>query len=359
MEKKITEQLEEARAHFYACNMAEAYRILRRFYDRLPFNVEESHSEYLPIFVRVLLELGKNEELKFYVKELEKQCQGSPLAAHRYALSVVYIHEKGATALERARRLLESIVTDPEATAYHCKARMLLANYYELKGDVAAIRFLIDSIQPITDDFRLANLHLHWKAFAAKLEKKFSLCHKLLDELFASSTLENDWYSYFCGCLTRTMAYVEEGHWSEARKSAIALRKSFEGKHFRVVERQINELILSLDEHNTSGVMTVKKADDTLVVEYGGIRAVVEEDTYLKKLFLLFLRKRSVDKRAIIQTLYGREYEGRKDDSTVYYQIHILRKWLKSRGFPEETVKAHQEGYHFVPKIELVEENPT
>ena len=75
MTPKQTLLLEEAREHFYAWRMLEAYNIFRRFFDRLPFSPEKEHAEYIGPFVRVLFELGKEFELKFYLAELEKLYQ--------------------------------------------------------------------------------------------------------------------------------------------------------------------------------------------------------------------------------------------------------------------------------------------
>ena len=72
MGPKLHTQLEEAKACFYSWRLVEAYNILRRYFDRLPFQPEPEHAEYIGLFVRTLAELGKDYELKFYVTELER-----------------------------------------------------------------------------------------------------------------------------------------------------------------------------------------------------------------------------------------------------------------------------------------------
>ena len=59
METKIQKELEKAKEYFYQLKLAEAYSILRRYFDRLPFKPEPQHGEYMGMFIRVLSELGK------------------------------------------------------------------------------------------------------------------------------------------------------------------------------------------------------------------------------------------------------------------------------------------------------------
>ncbi len=47
MNSKLEKQLEEAKAHFYAWRMLDAYNILRRFFDRLPFQPDKKEIVYL------------------------------------------------------------------------------------------------------------------------------------------------------------------------------------------------------------------------------------------------------------------------------------------------------------------------
>ena len=72
MEEKSSKELEKAKEHFHKGKLLEAYNILRRYYDRLPFKPEKAHAIYIGMFMRVLSELGKRNELNFYMLALEK-----------------------------------------------------------------------------------------------------------------------------------------------------------------------------------------------------------------------------------------------------------------------------------------------
>src|SRR4051794_14571384 len=94
MDSKILKQLEAAKGHFYAWRMAEAYALFRRFFDRLPFQPSVEHARYLPLFIRVLAELGKLGELEFYIGELEKLHQRSADPILAYTLGVAYLNSE-------------------------------------------------------------------------------------------------------------------------------------------------------------------------------------------------------------------------------------------------------------------------
>ena len=73
MDLKTQKELEKAKELFYDGRLLDSYNIFRRFYDRSAFLSQETgHADYIGYFVRILLELGKDFELKFYLSELEK-----------------------------------------------------------------------------------------------------------------------------------------------------------------------------------------------------------------------------------------------------------------------------------------------
>lgn len=156
--------LSQAKGHFYSLRLNEAYTLFRRFFDRLPFNPEQSHAEYIGMFARVLAELGKTSELKFYMGELERWYAKSPDPAIAYQLGVVYSYLPEPR-IEAARRLFERLMRDPNAQSYRLKARMMLADYYDVKNDIAACRQLIFGVElDAIDDFILRLMYRVWRA---------------------------------------------------------------------------------------------------------------------------------------------------------------------------------------------------
>src|SRR5947207_172667 len=90
METKSLSQLEQARAYFYSGNLSECYSLLRRYFDRLPFRPEPQHADFVGIFCRVLLELGREFELRFYLTELERLYETNKASYVGYTLGVVH-----------------------------------------------------------------------------------------------------------------------------------------------------------------------------------------------------------------------------------------------------------------------------
>ena len=134
MDSKNHKLLEKAKVYFYSWRMLEAYNIYRRYFDRLPFAPEKEHAEHIGLFVRILFELGKEFELKFYLSELERHYEKSKAPFIAYTLGVVYSYS-GQLKMEAARSLFEGIVKDPNAKSYHPRAKMMLADYYQRKND--------------------------------------------------------------------------------------------------------------------------------------------------------------------------------------------------------------------------------
>src|SRR5436305_1953975 len=125
MDAKTKTQLELAKAYCFQWRLQEAHSIFRRYFDRLPLRPEPEHAEYIGYFVRTLLELGKDYDLKFYTIELEK------LHARGRELSVVfqlaYLYLQSTESRSRAaKELFEQLVSDPTCHSFHTRAKINL-----------------------------------------------------------------------------------------------------------------------------------------------------------------------------------------------------------------------------------------
>ena len=72
MKDRIHKDLERAKVLCHAGDLLETYTLLKRYFDRLPFHAEQEHSQLISMFVWCLGELGRENDLKFYVGQLEK-----------------------------------------------------------------------------------------------------------------------------------------------------------------------------------------------------------------------------------------------------------------------------------------------
>jgi tetratricopeptide (TPR) repeat protein len=212
MEKNTEGLLVQAKNHFFALRLLEAYTIFRRFFDRIPFKPELGHAEYIGMFARVLAELGKTHELRFYMSELErwKEKTGDPAISYQLGIVYCYLPEPK---FEKAKQIFEQIILDPSAQEYRIKARIMLADYYDDKKDIVACRRLIFSIDPKTvSDTSLALMVDVWRAKILRDEGNFVESRQILDEIFKKVTPETNWYVFWNSKLILARLYFLEGN---------------------------------------------------------------------------------------------------------------------------------------------------
>ncbi len=354
MHTKNQTQLVKAKALVYAWKINEAYNIFRRYFDRLPFQPEKEHAEYIGLFVRVLFELGKEFELKFYLGELERLYEKSknPLIAYPLGVIYSYIDERK---MEVARGLFESIIKSPEAKALHPKAKMMLADYFNRKDDIAACRSIVDSLNVAPNDVPMYYLAETWKAIVERLEKKPTAAKERLEAIFTRLTVKEDWYAYFSAKVILAMVYIDEDKLEEANDIVTEVRKLFEGRRFKMVQVQLGELENLLKEKTTMGPIQFVSSIEGDFFVYGGKRIMLKNKSAAERLLSLFLQKGFLDKSSIVKGLYDRPYVPSQDDKLIYYHIHCLRKQLKGYGLPAEALESDGTGYRLIPEVQLTE----
>jgi DNA-binding winged helix-turn-helix (wHTH) protein len=320
MTNKQLQLLEEAREHFYAWRMLDAYNIFRRYFDRLPFFPEKEHAEFISPFVRVLFELGKEFELKFYVGELEKLYQKQKLPHIAYALGFIYSYS-GVEKMEAARQVFDSIVRDPDASHYHARTKMLLADYYLRKGDVASCRGAIDSIGVVEEPSNAILVEI-WKGVVARREGKLDLAKDILIAVILSLDARKNWYAYFSAMNILAMIHVDMNDLDRAEIAVKDLERDADLYEFFHRDKSIK--------------LNPRNSQDRLLL------------TLLKKGFL--------EKALIVKGIYGREYLAEKDDKLIYYHVHCLRKRLRTLGLSMEILVSEREGYRWTTKVETTVE---
>lgn len=355
MTPKQTLLLEEAREHFYAWRMLEAYNIFRRFFDRLPFSPEKEHAEYIGPFVRVLFELGKEFELKFYLAELEKLYQKQKHPHIAYALGFLYSYS-GLEKMEAARHVFESIVRDPSASEFHAKSKMMLADYHLRKGDVLACRMCIDSIGVVEDPTNAMLLQI-WKAVIARREKKFDEARDLLVAVILTMDCRKNWYAYFSAMNVLAMVHVDTGDLERAQLAVSELEKLFEQGKFASVREQIESLQLLIREKKGNGPVRLVKRDTDLYQFYHREQCLeLNPKNSQDRVLLTLLKKGFIEKAVIVKGIYGRDYVAEKDDKLIYYHVHNLRKRLRAMGLPTEVLVSEKEGYRWATPVETTVE---
>jgi tetratricopeptide (TPR) repeat protein len=355
MDSKANKQLQAAKAYFYSWRLLDAYNVLRRYFDRLPFRPESGHAEYIGMFARILIELGKESELKFYMAELEKHFAQNSTPAIAYPLAVVYCYAS-VPKLEAAKEIFERIVRDPSAKAFHPKAKMMLADYYLRKEDLLACRLITDSIESSSDP-RIDDLVIIWKAVVHRREKKLEAAASILEKLLSHLHVEEDWYAYFSAKVVLALTYLDQGRIAESRDVVQEVKLLFQGRNFRSVQTQLSVMEEQLKEKSGFGTIQLLVGNEKSVMSYGTQSACLKSRTPSEKLMQLLLKKRFIDKSLIVKTLYNRQYMGNSDDKLIYYHVHALRKRLRAVGLSADAITSEENGYRLVPKVEVSEVN--
>jgi hypothetical protein len=354
MDNKTLQSLEQAKAHFYSLRLVDAYHILRRYFDRLPFKPEKEHAEYMGIFARTLVELGKENELKFYLGELEKlRVQfKSPLTTFQLAVVYGFLTESKP---DMYRKLLEEILRDPEAEPFHVKAKIDLARYYEIfEKDVGAIRRVIDSIHEVKDESLVPIVEI-WRAYLPMLEKNYGESEEKLISILEKWSFEKHWYAHFSAKLILTLLYIDRKELDKAAPLLNELQVAFEGKKFRTITRQLETVTTAWNEATGMGKLILRKKDNVMTLVYQGKSMILNQRSMSDKLLLKLMEKNFLNKAFIAKNLFEKEYNAERDDKSIYYNIHLARKRLKDLGLPGEALVHDEMGYRLVPAIEIEE----
>jgi hypothetical protein len=350
MENKIKSDLEKARALFFSWRLLEAYNIFRRYYDRLPFKPEPEHAQYIGMFIRTMLELGKDFELKFYMGELEKIYARTKSPEIGFQLATVYILNKEPN-LKTAKRLLNEVITEPSCLSYCHKARIALAYCYdELDDDRASVRRLIDSITgPMEPE--LERIVETWRAKVLQANGQPVEAEKKLLSLLCATPPEVDWFAHFVAKHMLGLNYLIQNRLGDAKKVLKELRESFGERSFKSVNANITRLQEMIQEKDNIGTVNIEEIDGEFKLSYGAKILKFQVATLAEKLLVLFIKKKTLSKEGIVKSLYRRTYQGDKDDKLIYYQVHTLRKLLSQLGLPSDAIEKSGTNYRFVPQV--------
>jgi hypothetical protein len=352
MNTETQKSLERAKAYCYAWNVRAAYPIFRRYFDRLPFEPEPAHAEYIGFFVRVLFEMGKELELKFYMRHLEALYQINKSAFVAYPLGVVYSYS-GFSKAETARRLFEEILIDSQGEPYHARARMMLANFYLERGDLEASRRYIEEIPLPQPDPMGGTLVEIWRAVIERREGQADLCRRRLEALLPRVNRRKDWYGYFSAKVVLGMAYLDLGDVETGRTIVDEVRRLFAGRRLKLAQVQMAELEKLLREKSGQGSVQYE-SESTFLFLFADKRFCLKTTSRTDLLLLRLLQQGNLERNAIIESLYHRPYRGKRDDQRIYRYIYSLRRRLHDAGLPSGIIAREGNRYCLAEEIKKV-----
>ncbi|MSP18934.1 MAG: hypothetical protein EXR74_05125 [Bdellovibrionales bacterium] len=355
MELKTQKELAKAKSYFYQLKLIEAYNILRRYFDRLPFKPEKEHAEFIGMFVRILSELGKNSELSFYssaLQKLEKEIESPSIT---YQLAVVYVNADPPL-LKLAIPLLEKLIRTSIAADYEAKAKMTLAYCYdEISNDVAAVRQLIYSI-PTSTDLSIQFLIETWKVKIYRDEKNFVEAEKTLKNLLLRLTPEIDWYAYFTAQIIAIGLYQDSGNMNLAKQLLIETAAMAQEKPLKTVKRQLESIQKAFITGKEIGPLVLELKKGHSVLTFLDQMLILNETRLTDKLTLCLLRQKTMTKEEIITALFNRDYAASTDNALIYYHVHGVKKNMKKIGVDTQYLEKKGIHYIFTGEVQLIEE---
>lgn len=336
-------ELEKAKEHFQALRLQDAYTLFRRFYDRLPFRHQPEHAEYMGMFIRVLYELGRENELFFYRKELEKLFHQYRSAELGYQLAMTYLTENRSD-LIHAKDLLEELIPQAQTEWLSCRIKMALANCYDiLDGDVAACTLIIDSLKEPADPY-LRDLYWIWKAKNLRDRERLDDAESILQRVLARVNPSYNWYAYFSAKIIQGGIYLQRGDFESLVNLVTEVRGYCEKNPLRTIRRQIESLADAIRGQVPNQELSYVQKGSVMALTYNGKSISLNGKVPWEKLLLLLMHKKVAPKEKIIEHLYERPYAGASDDKLIYSHIHSVKKCLKRLGIPGEPISRDRSG---------------
>lgn len=356
MLNKQKKDLEKAKDLFFSWKLHEAYAILRRFFDRLPFSPETDHALYLSYFVRCLLELGKERELDFYLNQIEALSSKWKSDDLNYQLAEVYLLGSKKN-ISTAKDLLNKVIANPNARPLHTKAKMLLAYCYDCEGDqVDACRRIIDSIEEITDRPTQLNVEL-WRIKIMRDEGKLEVARNKLNNFLKQVDPVRDWYAYFTAKIILGGLLILQGDKEKANELLTETRQLVDKSPFKTVKAQLQALEEKISQSKKIPELICEQRIQGWRISCNQKSIELKHQTIAAKLFELFTKKEWIEKSQMAKRVFKGEYNPESDDNKLHYQIHHLRKVLLELEFDLDLdpICFEEGGYRLVPKVTIRE----
>lgn len=353
MIEKQKKELEKAKEYFFSWQLNEAYSILRRFFDRLPFAPELDHALYLSYFIRCMLELGKERELDFYLKQIEQLSAKWKTPELSYQLAEVCCLSQNQD-LPRAKQLLSQVISNPEAKHIHPKAKIFLAYCYDLEEeDVAACKRIIDSVtEEISDRPTQLMLEL-WKLKILRDQGKFQESETLLKSFLNQIDPQRDWYAFFSAQVILGGLYLKQERTEEASLLLMELNKKVKNSPFRTIRAQINSLETKIGAQKPLPEVTCEQGIRAWTLSFKQKIIEIRHQSNLARLLELFLKKDWVDKATLTKRIFKKDYVAEDDDNKIHALVHAFRKILQELNLDLDPICFEQGGYRLIPKLKI------
>lgn len=354
MQDKQRKELEKARELFFSWELHEAYAILRRFFDRLPFAPVKEHALYLSYFIRCLLELGKERELNFYVNQIEALFEKWKTPELAYQLAEVFCLGPQKN-IPKAKTLLEKVIAQGEAGYLHSKAKLFLAYCYDYENsDVASCRQIVDSIPDSEDRTTQLNIEL-WRIKVIRDEGQHQKAENLLREFIDKIDPRRDWYAFFSARILLGGLFAAQTRREEAQSLLDEMRKTVEKSPFRTLKAQLSALEEKLNVKPPIPEVMCEQGIRSWRLSFKSKSVEIKHQTSAARLFEMFTKKNWIEKSQLAKKLLKKDYQPSEDDSKIHFQVHNLRKLLVELDCGLDPICFEEGGYRLIPSLKILE----
>jgi len=358
MDKIQVSELNRACQLYLNLRLKEAYPLFRRFFDQLPVRPQKEHADYFGQFIRVLYELGREDELSFYRNTLENLYRDTATTEIGYQLGMSYL-TSDEIQVKTAKRIFEKLIEKPVDHDLLAKIKMGLATCHDfLAHDWGVCTSIINSIEEKDLSPYLLDLVSVWKAKNLRDAGLLKEAEAHLGTLLSRVSAQFHWHAYFSAKIILGGVYLKQGRFERLLDLVSEVKAYCAQNPLRTIQRQIDYLAEQIKGEPQRSRIELVNSQRQRILSYEGKTIPLHGEQPWEKLLLLFLQDRIAPKTEIIKHLYHRKYRHKSDDKIIYAHIHSLKKNLLKLGLSEKTIVKEPVGYRWLPDVTFVEELP-
>jgi len=249
---------------------------------------------------------------------------------------------------------LAQVISNPEASHIHAKAKIFLAYCYDLEeADVAACKEIIDSVtEKVTDRPTELTLEL-WKLKILRDQGKYTEAEKLILDFITKLDPQRDWYAFFSAQVILTGLYLRQERTEEANQLLIEVKKRAEKSPSRTIQKQIGSLESKLSEKKPVPEVNCEQGIRSWTLSFRQKMVEIRHQSNLARLLEIFLKKDWIDKATLTKRIFKKEYVAEEDDNKIHALVHSFRKIIQELNIGLDPICFDQGGYRLIPKLRL------
>lgn len=347
----VQNKLEQAISAYQNLSLEQAHDLFSQVFQSFKSSDWEFEVEPLALFIRTLYELGKDEELENVKNKLETLPHLKNKAELLYPLGLSFLTQNSPD-LKQAKALFEracSLTDDPNLIA---RNKIGLATCLDiLTGDYKTFEPIILSIDQRKVDPYLADLVSVWKGKIFRDSGHLEKAEKFLGTLISKIRPEFNWHAYLSAKIILGGVYLRQEKFERLLYIIKEVRAYCDRYPLRTIRRQMDHLADQIKGKEERPKLIWKKSGRLNILRYQDKVLPLSGDQPWQKLLVSLISKKILPKNEIIQKLYNRKYQSKKDDKIIYGQLHLIKKHLLKLGLSQKTVTKDAVGYRWNEEV--------